>query len=309
MVDQPPDRKRDGKRALLSNHIDGGKLLSGWDRPMRSLHPRASRLACALLLTIWLSPAALAQNGVPASTANGPAVSFPPSTQPLPTPFLSASGRFSSLDPPNKQACHNSSVTGRVVSPRLIRTGHFVCGNFTNILKGFPMDNSLMNIEFSDPADAAKMVTGKDVTITGIFMDASEMHGSYPVNYLIAKNVRILASDQAGTPVQASSSFMMCQPPELDVLASKLGRELCVQSTLVANLSVTGPALEAAARAPLSGPPRDAASGDPTTITCRADPEHSDAHLIAIACARNNYWAWWVGKQQNPVGYGIPAPP
>jgi hypothetical protein len=213
------------------------------------------------------------------------------------------------LDPPNKQACHNSSVTGRVVSPRLIRTGHFVCGSFTDILKGFPMDNSLMNIEFSDPADAAKMVTGKDVTITGIFMDASEMHGSYPVNYLIAKNVRILAGDQAGTPVQASSSFMMCQPPELDVLASKLGRELCVQSTLVANLSVTGPALEAAARAPLSGPPRDAASGDPTTITCRADPEHSDAHLIAIACARNNYWAWWVGKQQNPIGYGIPAPP
>jgi len=59
-------------------------------------------------------PAALAQEGVPAAATetNGPSVAFPPATQPLPNPLLSASGRFSSLNPPNQVVCHNDNVTG-----------------------------------------------------------------------------------------------------------------------------------------------------------------------------------------------------
>ncbi len=273
-------------------------------------------LLTTALLLVLLSPAVvLAQNGAPSATTGTtrPGVTFPPATQPLPAPFLSCSGRFSSLNPPTMDICHNRDVTGQVVTARSIRMGSFACevsGLASYIDQN--LDRCIMNVEFSDPGNTSKMVVGKFVEIEGTFIDAFEYHGRYPVNYLIAKNAKVLSSDlfdEPGASAQAATSFMMCQPPELEALASKLGRELCVQSTLVANLNMIGPALEAAARAPLPGPPRDAASGDPTTITCRIDPEHSDAHLTAVACARNSYGVWWVGKQQNPVGYGQLTPP
>jgi hypothetical protein len=267
----------------------------------------------AALLLMLFCPAALAQEGVPAAATetNGPSVAFPPATQPLPNPLLSASGRFSSLNPPNQVVCHNGNVTGRVVSIRLIRVDQFECDDYGSGL-GYRGCCSLMNVELGQPSDAEKMAIGKLVTVKGTFKSAREDHGSYLVFFIIAENAHVLRGDpfdEPGAPAQPSTSYMICQPPELDTLASRLGRELCVQSTIVANLNVTGPALEAAARAPVPGPPGDAASGDPTAITCRVDPEHSDAHLIAIACARNSYWAWWVGKQQDPVGYGQLAPP
>src|ERR1700722_11585022 len=83
----------------------------------------------AALLLMLFCPAALAQDGVPAAATgtNGPSVAFPPATQPLPSPLLSASGRFSSLNPPNQVVCHNGNVTGRVVSIRLIRVDQFEC--------------------------------------------------------------------------------------------------------------------------------------------------------------------------------------
>lgn len=296
---------------------------------MRSIQPAKTRsgqlvgqmirFPAAALLVVLFGPASVfAPDAAPAAPtgATGQGVTFSPATQPLPAPFLSCSGRFSSLNPPVLSICRNSRVTGRVLTTRSIRVGQFECevlgSRSTSGTNGMTLDRCLMNVELNDPADAAKMVIGKDVTISGDFTDAFENHGGYPVNYLIAKNAKIMGSEQSGppdAPAQASTSVMECQPPQLDGLASELGRELCVQSTLVSNLNVIGPALAAAARAPLPGPPRDAASGDPSTITCRIDPEHSDAHLTAIACARNNYWAWWVRKQQNPVGYGIEAPP
>ncbi len=261
--------------------------------------------------------AGLAQDGAPANKD----VTFPSATAPLPAPYLSCSGRFNSLNPPVLNICRNSSVTGRVVTPRLIRMGRFGCmvpggaastSRLSSGTNGQSLDNCLMDLEFSDPADAARMVAGNRVTIEGNFIDAFEYHGSYPVNFLIAKNAKIVGGDLStgpATSVPDTPSFMLCQPPQLDALAGRLGRELCVQSSLVANLKETGVALEAAASAPMPGPPSQAASGDPAAITYRIDPEHSDAHLTALACARNNYWAWWVGKQADPVGYGRPAPP
>jgi hypothetical protein len=168
--------------------------------------------------------------------------------------------------------------------------------------------STLVNVELSNPADAVQMVTGRRVAITGTFKSAEERRGLYYLAvYLIVDKARLVAGDPLAAPAPASTSYMMCQPLELDALARQLGSELCVQSTLVANLTVTGPALETAARAPAKVSPTDAVSGDPNAITCRLDPERSDAHLSAMACARNSYWTWWTAKWRDPQT-GLPPP-
>jgi len=76
----------------------------------------------------------------------------------------------------------------------------------------------------------------------------------------------------------------------------------------VANFTVTGQALETAARAPANASPEDTVPGDPNAITCRRDPQRSDRHLPAIACARNSYWVWYKAKWHDPLS-STPAPP
>jgi hypothetical protein len=262
--------------------------------------------AATLLLMLFCPGIVLAQNSVP----NSPPVSFPSVTQPLPRPLLSASGRFSSLSPPNKVNCRMSVASGRVASTRLIRVSNFDCNDTGE--RGFRGCCSLMNVEFSDPADAAKMVAGRQVSIRGRFTSAYEDHGSYPVHYLIVQGATIQSSDPEDgppNPALAGPSFMICQPQEMDTLANKLGRELCVQSSLLADLDVTSPVIEVAAGTAAQNSLGNAASGDPAAISCRLDPEHTDAHLqSAVACARNRYWAWWAVKQRNPRSFSQPAP-
>ena len=101
---------------------------------------------------------------------------------------------------------------------------------------------------------------------------------------------------------------MVCQPPELDAFVRRLGREICVQSTIVANLAVTQPALERAARATTNMAPTDEVSGDPNAIICRPDIERSDTHLSAIACARGSYWHWYQTKWRDRL-FLTAAPP
>jgi hypothetical protein len=236
-----------------------------------------------LLIVLSCCGAALAQ------TPDGSPIALPPVTA-APLPLLSTSGRFSSLNPPGQDLCGYGDVTGHVVSTHLIQADQFVCDGQGG--------GSLVNAELGDPADTRQMIIGRRVAIKGAIKAAFERRGPYTVAYLFVENARLVAGDPRGAPAQAATSFMMCQPPELDTLVSALGRELCVQSTLVANLKVTGPALEAAARAP--GSSRDTPSGDPAAIACRLDPEYSDSHLPAIACARNSYWHWWAVKQVSP---------
>ena len=100
---------------------------------------------------------------------------------------------------------------------------------------------------------------------------------------------------------------MICQPPELDALARRLRSDLCVQNTIVSNLTATGPALEAAARVPSKVPPEDIVSGDANAIACGLDPGVSDRHLTAIACTRNSYWTWY--KALRDPKFSTPAPP
>lgn len=255
--------------------------------------------AGALLLLLCPAPA-LAQNTAPA----GPSATFGQVTA-APIPLHSASGRFSSLNPLNQHDCRERRVSGRVVSPRLILVDELRCGRPGH-------DNVLVNVLFSNPADAAQMVTGRRVTITANFKGAEEDRDPvFVAEFLIADNAKLAAvdpRDRSAPPLPAFTSYMLCQPPELDALATKLGHDLCVQSTIVANLAATSAALETAARAPAKLPPQDAVPGDPNAISCRLDPGVSDRHLPAIACARNSYWAWYSEKWHNPLS-STPAPP
>jgi hypothetical protein len=262
---------------------------------MRSLHPRASRLASALLLTIWLSPASLAQNGAPPATV--PSVAFPQVTE-IPVPFQSISGRWNALNPPSRHICPFSQVTGRVISARLILVDGLAC------YQGAQTANVLVNLELADLADAAQMVTGRRVVVKASFKFAQEFRAAMDgwANYLIAEKAELVAGDPRGAPAPAFMSYMLCQPPELDALAREPGSKLCVQSKLLANLKTTGPALEAAARTPANLAPDDTVPGDAEAISCRLDPGLSGLHLQAVACARNSYWVWY------KEGWGIPAP-
>ena len=229
----------------------------------------------------------------------GPPVAFAPVTA-VPLPLQSTSGRFSSLNPTNRRSCPNKRVTGRVVSPTLIMVSDRFCGRGIS-------GNVMVNIEFGNPADAVQMVVGRRVVITAAFKSAEESRtAEFYAEYLIAEKARLVDADPPAPPVPAFTSYMICQPPELDALAGKLGSELCVQNTIVANLAATGPALEAAARAPADMPAGQTVPGD--AIACVADLEHSDMHLRAIACARGSYWAWYQTKWRDYL-FSTAAPP
>ena len=259
-------------------------------------------LAMGTMLLLACPAPVLAQDSAAGEARS--AVAFPPVTG-VPIPLESVSGRFSSLNPLNQLDCPYRKASGRVVSPSLILVKEMACGRT-------PHDNLLVNVKLSNPADAAQMVTGRQVVITGKFKRAEEDRDSvFVAAFLIAENAELVAGDPidlSAPPAQAFTSYMVCQPPELDALAGQLGSELCVQSTLVANLTMTGPALETAAREPAKLSPEDTVPGDPDAISCRLDPGVSDRHLSAIACARNSYWAWYQAKWRDPVS-SIPAPP
>ena len=232
----------------------------------------------------------------PVAAQNAGPAQFPQVTG-VPVPYQSTSGRFSSLNPVGRTDCPNRRVTGRVVSARLIVVGEGFCGRGRSA-------NVLVNVELANPADASRMVPGRQVTLTAAFKNAEEARsGDFYVNYLIAERAAIVSAGPAAAPVPAFTSYMICQPPELDALAARLGSELCVQNTLLDNLAANAAALEEAARAPAND-----AAGDANAILCRPDTERSDLHLAAIACARGSYWAWYDGKWRD-YRFAALAPP
>ncbi len=253
------------------------------------------KLTLAISLLFLLCPAAALAQGAPS-------VAFPQVTA-APIPLESASGRFSSLNPLDQHDCRDRQMTGRVISPRLILADHVSCGRPGH-------DKLVVNVELANPADAAQMITGRRVTIRANFKVAEEDRDPvFVAEFVIAKNAQIVDAEPVGSaPPQPFTSYMICQPPELDALAAKLGQELCAQSSLVANLATTGAALEAAARMPQKLSPEDVVPGDPDAISCRLDPGVSDRHLSAVACARNSYWAWYKAKWHDPWST-TPAPP
>jgi hypothetical protein len=254
-------------------------------------------LAIGALLLLVSGSSAFAQNGP------GPSVAFGQVTA-IPIPLQSVSGRFSSLNPLDRQDCPDSRASGRVVSPTLLLIPRSACGRRG---QGYV----LANVQLARPADAAQMVPGRRLDITARFKRALEARDSiFVADFVIAQNAVIVGAeplDPAAAPAPAFTSYMICQPPELDALAGQLGSDLCVQNTVVADLAAVRPALEAAARAPAKGPPEEIASGAADAITCGLDPGVSDRHLTAIACARNGYWAWY--KALRDPEFSEPAPP
>lgn len=261
------------------------------------------RLTLTVAMMLLIAAPAWGQADAAPTGTNDPSVSFPSLTD-VPIPLQSTSGRFSSLNPPNQLLCPQySKVVGRVVSTRLIMANEMNCRGSGQ------SGNVLVNVELSNPADAVQMVTGRRIAITATFKSARERRtAEFWADYLIAEKAELVAGDPIDRSAPVFTSYMVCQPPELDALMRQLGSELCVQNTLMADLSVTSFALEAAAHAPANVSPTDAVSGDPNTITCRLDPGNSDRHLSAIACARNSYLAWYKIKWRNPLS-PVPAPP
>jgi hypothetical protein len=259
---------------------------------------RLDLAAGALLLLVCPAPVS-AQDGAPA----GSSVPFPQVTA-TPIPLQSVSGRFSSLNPVDRRDCGYKRVSGQLVSPRLVLVRDIACGR-----RGH--DNLLVNVQLSNPADLVQMVAGRRVTITARFKIAEEDRDPvFVAAFVIAEKATIATDprDPSERPAPVFTSYMLCQPPELDALAGQLGKDLCVQNSLIADLAAMGPALEAAARAPAKLLPQDPGLGDPTAITCRYDPGVSDRHLSALACARNNYWAWYAAKWHDPRFTAL-APP
>lgn len=242
---------------------------------------------------------ALLACGAPVLAQTSAQVAFPQVTG-TPLPLQSISGVFSSLNPLDRHACAYRKISGRVVSPRLILVKEMACGRSGH-------ENVLVNVQLASPADAAQMITGRHVDIAAKFKRAEEDRDSvFVAEFLIAEQARIVAADAAPS-APAFTSFMMCQPPQLDALAGKLGHELCVQDTLVANLAATGPALERAAQAPVAALAEDTAPGDPDAIACLPNPWILDRHLSAMACAKGSYWAWYVAMRRDP-DFTSPAP-
>lgn len=252
-------------------------------------------LAIAAALLLAGSGAVLAQNG--------PSVTFGQVTG-IPVPIQSVSGRFSSLNPLDQNSCSDKKVSGRVISQTLILVMGSTCGR-----RG--QNYLLVNVKLANPADAVQMVPGRRVDIMATFKRAFEARPStFVADYVIAEKATIAGGDPidpSAPPAPAFTSYMICQPPELDALANRLGSDLCVQNTLLANLKATGPALEAAAGAPSKTPPEDIVSGDANAISCGLDAKVSDRHLTAIECARNSYWTWY--RQLRDPNFSTPAPP
>ena len=103
-----------------------------------------------------------------------------------------------------------------------------------------------------------------------------------------------------------------CRPPALVELSKKLGRNLCVQDDILANLSATGPEIMAALNSSFLSHPflkdfQNELAGGPGAITCRAGGR-------SLTCAHNSYWIamdhptepYWKGMppDPNPSLYG-----
>jgi hypothetical protein len=281
--------------------VQSGRSAIDWRDNVRLARP----LTIAALLLFFHPAAAPAQSdGTPTTeqTAVLPSISQ--------DPLASTSGRFSSINPRRPLNCRNPRVVGRVVSPQLIQLNEFGCLGQEFALQGCcALVNVLMNVELQESRDVPQMIVGRTVAIKADFKLARESHGNYLVFFLVAQNAALIAGDPPGPPAPPFTSFMVCQPPELNALARALGRELCVQSSVMATLNETGPALERAARALVQKTPADKASDDDDAITCHDDPERSDADLSTIACALRNYWSWWRMKQIQGQKFTRPAPP
>lgn len=220
---------------------------------------------------------------------------------PAPTPSNAGSDATSSTF-----ICQNHSATGRAISPEGIQMAGFQCdltgngnnGDGTNILLGRfrhtkGQSDVTMRVQLANAADAGKMQPGKLVKITGDIRVIKFGNGRYFLAMADAKVVWVDPFDRTAAPVPSGTGFIVCGPPQLMAISKQVGRRLCAQNDIVANLNATGQALSEAVRSLVLYPQADDLAGDPDAITCRQSENQTNTRLQPrVTCAHNSYWAF-----------------
>jgi hypothetical protein len=148
------------------------------------------------------------------------------------------------------------------------------------------------------------MIPGRKVSVKGSVLSAMESHGGYIVYFVVVENAQITLVGTDVDPLYTNATYMVCQPPQLERLSKTVGHTFCVQSDIVKNWDFLKPSLATALR--LSETPPTGTSA----ISCREDSARTDAGLQSpIACAFNNYWAWWDMKARSPQSTFTYKPP
>ena len=223
--------------------------------------------------------------------------------------------------------CRNTSVLGRIVSPKVMQVPAFVClgsdaPSFyashrngpcpearpdlasANRLEGAVAQPCLsevrINLGLADPADAGKMERGKTVRLGGAFRVVRRDDGEF----IAADNVRPLQTDLvAAQDATAVPNLLVCQPPQLADLSRQFDQRLCVQSDIVSNLSATRPQLEGAVRVLVAHADANPWTGDPNAITCHK--RIYERLPSSVTCGFNSFWKSWVAA--GPALPGQPA--
>jgi hypothetical protein len=266
-------------------------------------NPMNRLITPALFITLLWPGFSLAQESVPpASTKGDTQANFSSVGQQLPA-LQSTSGRFSSIAPRGQIKCGNSGLEGRVVSDNLLHVDQFDCGTIRGG-SGYSGCCSFINVAPADSANSAQMLPGRKVFVKGAVLSAREMHGGYAAYFVVVENAQITPVGTDVDPLYMNATYMVCQPPQLDGLSKRVGHAFCVQSDIVKNWNLLTPSLAAALR-----PPESPQTG-PGAISCREDTAHTDADLPSpVACAFNNYWAWWDMKARSPQSTFTYKPP
>jgi hypothetical protein len=173
------------------------------DRPEKLVPPTPADLSDLLPKENLSSPTVVAS--LDARSANsGPAASVPPATG-------QASLNSPAKEPSILYHCHNSSVFGQVISPKMLLMQGFACfnGGETEIARdalygscprastyperinhGCKFD-VVLNVQLADPADAAKMQVGKMVRLSGAFRVGRENR----IDYVSVANAKVIWTD------------------------------------------------------------------------------------------------------------------
>jgi len=256
------------------------------------------------------TPAVVALNEARAAPANDqPAASVQPAAPVLAS--LSSPVAVKSNEPAVHN-CRSAKLFARVLSPEEIQLSGFTC--FTDDKEGSPLKfgscplsstdlsdrergckfDLTMKVQLADPADAGKMQMNRIVRLGGDVRVTTQDHA----DELTVENARVLQVDPFGLSRQA----VKCQPPELAEISKRVGHRLCVQNDVLANLNVAGPALQAAAGAPVHDPVANKPSGDADAITCR----QYGIGIQPLNCAYNSYWVW-ADLHPRPHNYYAPT--
>jgi hypothetical protein len=256
---------------------------------------------------IWTDP--FDRRATPAQPAAKATAAVAAKDLPAAAPPATVLASLNVTAPPGPHTCRTSKVFARVISPEQIQLPGFVClpgdkesfsplqfgscpfasADMFDREKGCKFD-VIMKLQLADYGDAFKMKRRSIVWLSGDVRLTRDRQGNIQGDSLTMENARLLQAD----PFALLQPAFKCLPSELDALAERIGRRLCVQNDVMANLKLTGAALQAAALSPLRDPEVKGSASDPQAITCRfSDDKKPASHLrpLPLNCAFNSVWA------------------